>query len=339
MKENTLHYCYQLTEIMKNKRLISIIICTHNRALVLRDALQSLEKVKIPEGFVVELILIDNASLDETSLLIEAFRKQINKFQLQHMREENLGKSFALNRGIRASSGAVLAFVDDDHIVSEDYIIELVRAVEENDNHSILCGRVIPNWDGSEPHWVHDDSKYPIRPYPIPKFDIGEEPLEIKEDKTFLPGSGNLIIKKEVFERVGLFSEKLGPKGHNLKGGEDLEFVRRALRKGEKILYVPHILQLHQVFSENLRLSYLVKKAYHRSTAAYQFSGENSSGNSNHGIPGYLLRQAITRLLIAAVSFNPNARRYYLVRFAATLGEIKGRRGASKSLSKQRNGH
>jgi GT2 family glycosyltransferase len=290
----------------------------------------------IPEGFAVELILVDNASSDGTSSLIKNFRNRTNKFQVRYMHEENLGKSFALNSSIQLSSGSILAFVDDDHIVGEDYMTELIKAVEEYNNHSIYCGRVLPNWDGSEPQWVHDDRIYPIRPYPIPRFDMGERPLEIKENETFLPGSGNLVVKKEVFERVGLFSRELGPKGHNLRGGEDIEFVRRALRDGEKILYVPSIRQLHQVFSENLRLPYVIRKAYLRSMAAYRFSGGHLSGNNRNGIPGYLLRQALSRLLRASVSFNPNARRYYLVRFAATLGEINGRRKASTNLVEQR---
>jgi glycosyltransferase involved in cell wall biosynthesis len=149
--------------------------------VVLKDALQSLEKVKIPEGFAVELILVDNASSDGTSSLIETFRNRTNKFQFQHMREETLGKSFALNRAIRASSSTVLAFVDDDHIVSDSYLNEVCKAVEHYKNHGIFCGRVSPNWDGSEPQWVHDESRYPIRPYPIPRFDLGERPLEIIE--------------------------------------------------------------------------------------------------------------------------------------------------------------
>ena len=207
------------------------------------------------------------------------------------------------------------------------------EAVRKHCDYSIFCGRVFPNWDGSEPQWVHDDSKYPIRPYPIPTFDLGESPLEIKDDKTFLPGSGNLIVRREVLERVGLFSEEIGPKGHNLKGGEDIEFVRRALSKQERILYIPHIRQYHQVLSENLRLSYLVKKAYHRSTAAYQFSKLAQSGNGIHRVPYYLLRQAMARLLKIALSFNRDARRYNLVRFAATVGEINGRIKASTMLS------
>jgi glycosyltransferase involved in cell wall biosynthesis len=254
---------------MNHKGLISLIICTHNRAPALSDALRSLKNLMIPEGCDLELVLVDNASSDGTSAQIEAFRKETEKFQIIHLHEERLGKTFALNRGIGAARGAMLAFVDDDHIVSENYLISVIRVAEEHGDFNIFCGRVFPDWDGSEPQWVHDDSRYPIRPYPVPRFDLGDKTVEIKEDKSFLPGSGNLVVKKEVFERIGLFSEELGPKGHNLKGGEDIEFVRRALSKGERILYIPHIRQHHQVFSENLRLSYLVRKARKESISPF----------------------------------------------------------------------
>jgi glycosyltransferase involved in cell wall biosynthesis len=290
----------------------------------------------IPEECSLELVLVDNASSDGTSRLIEVFEKETEKFQVIHLREERLGKSFALNNGICAAKGDFLAFIDDDHIVSDDYLIAVIRTIEEHDDYSMFCGRVLPSWDGSEPQWVHDNDRYPIRPFPVPRFDLGEEPLEISEDKGFIPGSGNLIMKKEVFQRIGFFSEELGPKGHNLRGGEDIEFVRRALRKGEKILYVPHVLQHHQVFSENLRISYLVKKAYLRSIAAYQFARQYQPGRGNHRVPNYLFRQAMTRLVKAALSISRDARRYYIVRFAAALGEINGRIKASASLSRDR---
>lgn len=310
---------------MKNKRLISIIICTHNRALVLTDALQSLEKVKIPEGFAVDIILIDNASSDGTSLLIETFGKETDKFQIQHMHEENLGKSFALNKGIHTAAGDWLAFIDDDHIVNKGYLDAVSKAVNENPSYNLFCGRILPNWDGTEPLWVHDTVVYPIRPFPIPCFDLGDNAVEIKLGETFIPGAGNLIIRKSVFQNVGLFSEELGPKGHNISGGEDIEFIKRALKSGERLLYVPEVLQYHHVDKSRLALPYLIKKAYLRSMTSYQFSDSNPNSGD---LPFYLFRQAFSRLLRALFTFNRDARRYYLVRLAASIGEIQGRRRA-----------
>jgi glycosyltransferase involved in cell wall biosynthesis len=314
---------------MNDKTLISMIICTHNRDRVLQDTLHSVTTLRTDEVCAIEIILVDNASSDGTSALIENYRKEARNFPVKHLHEKRLGKTFALNRGICASSGALLAFIDDDHIVSDDYLISVIRAVEEHDDYSIFCGRIIPKWDGSEPAWIHDNITYPIRPFPVPQFDLGDVPCEVKSGNGFIPGGGNLIIKESVFERVGLFSERLGPRGRNLYGGEDLEFVYRALKKGERLFYSPAILQYHQVDKSRLTLSYIAKKAYLRSMAAYRFSDFVHDGQ----IPFYLFRQVFGRFLRALFAFKRNARRYYLVRLAATLGEIQGRL-RSNSLKK-----
>ncbi len=97
----------------------------------------------------------------------------------------------------------------------------------------------------------------------------------------FIPGAGNLVIKKAVFEKVGLFNEEFGPKGHNLHGGEDLEFVRRALKQGERLIYIPEILQYHQVEKKKFTLSHVIRKAYYRSMASYQLNGKKSFGSGS----------------------------------------------------------
>ncbi len=301
---------------------VSIIICTHNRASLLRQALLSLYDMGLPEGCAAEIIVADNASTDATPAIIDEFSR-LNKFQLKYLFESRLGKTFALNMAIFKASGDVIALVDDDHIISNGYLRAVCQAIQDSSSYNIFCGRVLPGWDGTEPEWVHDNIRYPIRPFPVPCFDLGETriEIEIEKDGIFIPGAGNLVIRKELFQKIGYFSENIGPKGHNLSGGEDIEFLRRALKNGEKILYIPDILQHHQVDQINFTLSYIIKKAYQRSMASYRFLLLQGAG----GIPKYLFRQSAERFLKALFTFDMNARRYYLVRLAAVIGEIVGR--------------
>lgn len=309
------------TAVIESIMDVSVVICTHNRARLLRDVLVSLEQISLPAGCRAEVVVVDNAGSDDTPAVITEFQ-DATQFRIKHLFEARIGKTHALNAAIPAAAGEVLAFIDDDHIVHEGYLEAVCRAARENPAFSLFCGRILPNWDGSEPAWVHDDTVYPIRPFPIPHFDLGSETVEVEPEKgMFIPGAGNLAVRKSVFEKVGLFSEVLGPKGHNLAGGEDIEFVKRALRGGERLLYVPEILQYHQVERSKLEFSYLVKKAYLRSMASYNFSGSGASG----GVPAYLYGQVLERAAKAVFTLNQDARRYYLVRLAAVLGEIRGR--------------
>lgn len=276
--------------------------------------------------------MVDNASSDNTQDVVNNFLRDCTNFKVQALFEAKLGKTHALNMALNNVSGDILALVDDDHIVSKDYLNALYGAAKEHPSINLFCGRILPNWDGTEPRWVHDNKRYPIRPFPIPCFDLGGSAVEITlKGRMFLPGAGNLVIRMSVLQRIGLFSEQLGPKGHNLRGGEDIEFIRRALGHGEKLLYVPEILQYHQVEQSKLTFCYVVKKAYLRSIAANQFS------NHSINIPFYLFRQAVERFIKALFAVNKDARRYYFTKLAVTLGEIQGIRKSRKHLPKCQN--
>lgn len=301
---------------------ISVIICTHNRAHMLPDVLDSIEKAETLENTAIELVIVDNASSDNT---FQAIKKhaETSRFKINPLKEPQRGKTFALNKAITNASGELLALVDDDHIVSKGYFKAIRSAMANYPGFNLFCGRIVPDWDGTEPRWIHDETRYPIRPFPIPNFNMGDRVIEVQLDKgMFIPGAGNLVIKKSVFKNVGLFNERFGPKGHNLQGGEDLEFIRRALNNGERLLYIPEILQYHQVDKEKLTLGYLVRKAYHRSRVAYQLRENRPSGP----VPHYLYKMALTHMLKAIFSLQQAARRFYLVKLATVLGEMQGHR-------------
>lgn len=301
---------------------ISVIICTHNRASLLPDVLGSLEKSELPEDSDIEVIVVANACSDNTFQVLEEYKKD-SKFKIRALKEPRQGKAFALNTAIEKAAGELLAFVDDDHIISPGYFKAICFAVKNYPDFTLFCGRVVPNWDGTEPAWIHDETIYPIRPFPIPNFNLGDKVLEVQPNKgMFIPGAGNLVIKRTVFEKIGFFNEAFGPKGHNLQGGEDLEFVRRTLKKGNRLMYIPDILQYHQVEKENLSLNYIIKKAYYRSMTAYQLNEQISPGP----VPLYLYRMALTHLVKFIFSFRQAARRYYLVKLATVMGEIQGHR-------------
>ena len=71
---------------------ISVIICTHNRAFLLPDVLDSLEKTETPKNTEIELVIVDNASSDNTFQTIEAFAK-ISKFKITPLKEPKKGKT------------------------------------------------------------------------------------------------------------------------------------------------------------------------------------------------------------------------------------------------------
>src|SRR4029453_8291029 len=126
---------------------VSIIICTANRARDLGDTLSSLKTVRRPGQ--VELLVVDNCSTDETRQVIEDHSSDC-PFPIRYLFEPEAGKYAALNAGIRASRGRVIAATDDDARFEEDW---LERAVDGLSRYGceFVGGRVRPVWGDDKP--------------------------------------------------------------------------------------------------------------------------------------------------------------------------------------------
>ena len=66
-------------------------------------------------------------------------------------------------------------------------------------------------------------------------------PKRSRRKKALSPGGGNLVVRHHVFTIAGQFSTELGPHGHDLGGGEDSEYVLRAMIRGVRCQYTPDI--------------------------------------------------------------------------------------------------
>lgn len=302
---------------------IEVLICTHNRADLLARTIRSLNEAIRPENCQLSLFVAVNHCTDNTLEYLETYRRQNSdqNLPLHWIEEPTLGKSHALNHAIPLLKGEITAFVDDDHRVDKNYFLAIKEAVDRYPEADFFCGRIIPDWDGSEPSWVHDTGEYRIYPLPVPRFDLGSKPLPVTRDIA-VPGGGNLVIKTELFKKIGHFATDFGPIGHNLGGAEDMQWVIRAFETGARLRYFPKIIQYHYVDAARLTLGYLVKKAYQRSSSTIQLDSE---AKSYQGLfPPYLIRKALEYFLFAIFSLKRARRRFYLVRLFASLGEIKG---------------
>src|SRR5207247_5578543 len=90
----------------------SVILCTHNRATLLRRALESLADLDVPSGLAWELLVVDNNSTDDTRAIVEQERAEA-RLPCRYLYEPSQRKSFALNTGIARGLGQVLGVTDD----------------------------------------------------------------------------------------------------------------------------------------------------------------------------------------------------------------------------------
>ncbi len=302
-------------------RTLTVLICTHDRRRLLMRTLEHLHRARRPEGWTVEVLVMLNACSDDSEIHLAHFAQAHPDLPLRWASEPVPGKSNALNSAMALIESELTAFVDDDHRVATDYLVEVCRAAERHPEADLFCGRILPDWDGSEPPWVHDEGPFRIYPLPVPRFDQGDAPHRLTPDQA-IPGGGNLFLRTPWLQRTGPFSTDLGPVGHDLGGSEDLEWVLRAQKLGARLWYIPTVIQYHYVDGSRLTLPYVVRKAYRRSASVIGVS----TAKTTPGVPRYLYRKLGGYLLRALTAWRADRRRFYLVRSAATLGEIQGHR-------------
>lgn len=302
---------------------LNILICTHNRSALLGRVLESINEAQRPEGWVVRILVGANNCSDNTVERLQSYQEESARrgwLDLQWFEEPVPGKSRALNRAIPLLGDGAVALVDDDHRVASDYLVQVCHALETFPGVSMFCGRILPDWDGSEPCWVHDTGPYRIYPLPVPRYDQGPEGRAVTIERGPLPGGGNLFLRTDVFSRVGGFSNDLGPHGHDLGGGEDSQFVLTALHKGERLQYIPEALQYHYVAAERLKFGYLMRKSYQRSRSMTRVH------HAEKFVPRYIWRKLAVYAVRSIFSLSWPRTRFYLIRTAATLGELRGMR-------------
>jgi glycosyltransferase involved in cell wall biosynthesis len=239
---------------MENAKLITIIVCTYNRSQILRSTLESMLVQKYNVDFSFEVLVVNNNSTDDTQDVIDYFvRNYSDKFRT--IFEKRQGKSFALNSGIQAANGEILAFTDDDVIVSNVWLQEIYNCVQIYDADCIF-GKIFPIWPNCEiPSWLKGESFFKGK---LGILDYGEEAFNINTKSHQFYGA-NFAIKKTVIDKIGLFKEDLGVVGGEYFFGEDTDFFLRILAAEFKIYYSPNASVRHKIQEKCLTKQYFYK--------------------------------------------------------------------------------
>ena len=197
--------------------MISIIVCTYNRDKYIYNVLKS------------------NNSTDDTEKECIRFQSDYPEVKFRYFLETAQGLSFARNRGIKESRGEILLFLDDDSFVQKDYLVNLVRNLEDYPDADAFGGKITPLFEsGVTPEWLAKWNKSWIS-----AIDLGNRVKLFKKGK--YPIGANMGIRRSCLEAVGDFNTKLGRSRKNLMGGEEKDIFNRIRNQGGKIYYFPDV--------------------------------------------------------------------------------------------------
>jgi len=273
---------------------ISVVIATRNRASLLGATLDQLRSQ--PFAADDEVIVVDNGSTDDTQQVISRASAAF-PVRLVQLQERASGKSPALNTGIAASRGDVLALTDDDVLVADDWLAQ-VRRIFGDPAIDLAGGRVDPRWERPAPRWmqVEQDGRYGRLASPLALLHYGEpQPLG---QRTAV--GANLAIRRRVWEELGGFANHLGRRTGTLLCGEDHDFCQRAVAAGFRCEYRPELRVRHWVPAERTRLAYHLRWFYWSGITNAMLEREARQSSHQSFVPGYLLRTLLTAPFSAA---------------------------------------
>jgi len=180
---------------------VSVIIPTYNRASLLKEAIKSVIQQSFPD---FELIVVDDGSNDGTAELIKDYPG------VDYIYQKNKGVSAARNRGIERAQGELIAFLDSDDLWLEDKLRQQVNFFSNNSDISIVQ---------TEEIWLKNGRRHnPKKRHKKYSGYILKECLPL-----CIISPSAVMLRREVFEKVGLFDE-------SLPVCEDYDFWLRAAR-------------------------------------------------------------------------------------------------------------
>ena len=205
----------------------SIIISTHNRAAALPELIGHISRQDLGP-YKGELIIIDNASTDETGVLLRRTQCDV---PLVPLTEPAQGKNKALNLGMQQARGRMFIFTDDDVVPDERWVFHILEGAARWPDDGVFCGPIALRFPPSAPDWVRELPDTRLLPLYCRFQPVADD---IPQPTDTVPFGANLAIRAEVFTRQN-YDETVGPRGKVYAMGSETELLLRLREQGMRL--------------------------------------------------------------------------------------------------------
>jgi glycosyltransferase involved in cell wall biosynthesis len=195
--------------------LVSVVLPVFNGELFLREAIES---VLAQTWSPVELLVVDDGSSDRSGEIAQEYR-------LTYVHQENSGVAAARNRGIEATEGELISFLDQDDVWLPEKLERQVAALAADPEAGICSCRFEMFLEpGHElPDWAVED---------------------FLEGSHRTPQVGTLLVRRQLFDQVGVFDT-------SYVAANDTDWFLRAREQRVRIAIVDEPLQRYRLHSGN----------------------------------------------------------------------------------------
>ena len=219
---------------------VDIAVCTFRRAHI-TDTLQSIGDITPPQGYSVRIIVVDN---DDTPSAQDRVNACELPFPITYVHAPGRNISIARNACLETATAPRLVFIDDDELVTKDWLTALLSE-QEKSGAEVVLGPMKALYPANVPEWMRASDHHST----VPVFVNGN--IET--------GYGcNVLLMRSTPSFAGLrFREDLGR-----SGGEDTIFVASICLAGGKISYAPDALVTEAVLPQRATLRWLLNRKF-----------------------------------------------------------------------------
>jgi succinoglycan biosynthesis protein ExoM len=223
---------------------ISICVATYRRPRGLGRLLESLARLKLPEGVAIEIVVVDNDAAASAAPVVAEWAA--GPHPLRACVEPRANVSRARNRAVAEARGRWLAFIDDDEVAHESWIAAYWERLER-DGWDGWFGPVLPRLEEPGPDWL-DPEIFFARPRHASGSRVGLEDAR----------TSNAILRRGLFEGCAFDPAHGRSEGH----AEDTELFGRMLVSGARFGWCDEAVVSEWIPAERHRFAWLAKRAY-----------------------------------------------------------------------------
>lgn len=235
---------------------VSIIICCHNSSKLLNETLRHICSLRSSEEFKWEVIIVDNASSDNTSVVSEKLLKEYKcPVPFRIINQPEPGLSYARKTGLDNALYEYILFCDDDNHLDENYLINGFKIMESDKLIGALGGISEAVSDTDIPEWFYEHAQ---------NYSVGRQAGksgDITDTNIVLWGAGMYVRKEALLDLYsnGFYSFLTDRKGKELTSGGDSEKCYALRLAGWKIWYDERLKLRHFIPENRLKWDYLRK--------------------------------------------------------------------------------
>ena len=231
---------------------VSVVICTFNRHGPLQDAVRTARAQALPEGVAAEILVVDNAPDANAGPVVCAMMHEPGlALRYESLPQPNI--SLARNRGVCATTGDMVVFLDDDEWCEPGWLAALVATAEAT-GADVVFGAVVPDFPDGPPAWDPTG-----RPYERRLSQPSGTAMGIQHDSQASGrwiGTGNSLLRRSTcLAGDAPFDPLLGR-----SGGEDYDLFVRLAAAGRRMVWCSEAVVHELVPGPRASFGYMVRR-------------------------------------------------------------------------------